>query len=153
VPGGNTLLSMRGANVGPGGDPHLTANTSRFLGDGIARQRNARRRLPMHPRRHGTVRISVWLKNFCFILIVIVRRARLRAQDALQTHSVIWNKRLASVTAKATTNAPDDSGSTSIPPGLANRAYLSGRLYSIFCSSWGYCERRWEVEGIWTEYF
>ncbi|RNC42700.1 hypothetical protein TcCL_NonESM07664 [Trypanosoma cruzi] len=102
---------MRGADV-VRGDPHFTANAPRFLGDGIPRQRNSRSCLPMHRRRRGTVCISVWLKNFCFILMAIVRRARLGAQDASQVCSIVWNNRWVSVPVKASSTTPDDRRST-----------------------------------------
>ncbi|KAF8304257.1 hypothetical protein TcYC6_0038730 [Trypanosoma cruzi] len=47
VPGNNSLLSMRGADV-VRGDPHVAAEASRFLEDGVSRQRNTRRCLPKY---------------------------------------------------------------------------------------------------------
>ncbi|EAN98252.1 hypothetical protein Tc00.1047053508999.49 [Trypanosoma cruzi] len=52
APDENPLLSMRGADVARE-DPHVAAEASKFLEDGISRQQNTRRCLPMRRRRRG----------------------------------------------------------------------------------------------------
>ncbi|RNC57538.1 hypothetical protein TcCL_ESM04845 [Trypanosoma cruzi] len=47
VPGENSVINKRGADA-VRGDPHLAADASQFLEDGISRQQNGRRCLPRY---------------------------------------------------------------------------------------------------------
>ncbi|RNC41965.1 hypothetical protein TcCL_NonESM08461 [Trypanosoma cruzi] len=47
VPGENSVINKRGADV-VRGDPHVAADASQFLEDGISRQQNGRRCLPRY---------------------------------------------------------------------------------------------------------
>ncbi|KAF8281835.1 hypothetical protein TcYC6_0007020 [Trypanosoma cruzi] len=47
APDNNAVLSMRGADV-VRGDPHVATDASQSVEDGISRQRNGRRCLPMY---------------------------------------------------------------------------------------------------------